>query len=164
MPRYSADTVRKLLNVTTNRDTHTLKHGLITEQIIGAFYEVYNALDFGFVESVYCKSLQIALERRGLLADREAPLQVHYENRIVGDFRVDLLVERCVIVEMKTADKILTIHERQLRNYLRSAHLSVGLILNAAEKPSFRRLFWDPQPHEPHSVEKSTEKPENGAD
>lgn len=126
----------------STRDALRLAHGLLTQQIIEAFYDVYNDLDIGFVESVYALSLQIALAHRGLRAQREAPYRVQFRGQIVGDFRADLVVEDKIVVEIKTADKIVAAHERQLRNYLRASGLSVGLVLTFGERPAVRRMIW----------------------
>ena len=124
------------------RDALHLAHGHLTQQVIGGFYDVYNELGAGFVESVYTRALQIALAARGIAAEREAPLRVRYREIVVGDFRADLLVQQLVIVELKTCDKIQPPHERQLRNYLRASGLSVGLILNVGDTPGVKRLIW----------------------
>jgi GxxExxY protein len=84
----------------------------------------------------------VALSARAIACEREAPLTVRYRGVIVGAFRADLLVERAIIVEVKVSEKITTLHQRQLLNYLRVSGLSVGLILNVGERPSVRRMIW----------------------
>jgi GxxExxY protein len=123
-------------------DAVRLAHGEITHEIIGAFYDVYNGLGHGFVESVYAKALRIALKMRGVHFELEVPLTVHYLDQLVGEFRADLVVEGCVIVELKAADKVVGAHESQMLNYLRAAKLQVGLILNFGPRASTRRLIW----------------------
>ncbi len=135
------------------RDALQLAHGAITGEIIGAFHDVYNELGHGFVESVYVRSLLVALDDRGIFGELEAPLIVRYRDTIVGRFRVDLLVEGTVIVEMKTGEKIVTAHQRQLLNYLRASGLAVGLVLNVGERPSVRRMIWTGQPGKRRSTE-----------
>lgn len=119
-----------------------LIHADITHEIIGAFYDVYNALGFGFVESVYANALPIALAKRGLELEREKPLTVQYRGILVGSFRADLLVEDKVIVEIKVADHITALHERQTLNYLRASGIPVGLIFNFGPKAETRRMYW----------------------
>ena len=119
-----------------------LVHADITHEIIGAFYDVFNALGFGFVESVYANALPIALTRRGLGLEREKPLTVQYRGVLVGSFRADLLVEDKVIVEIKVADHITGRHERQTLNYLRASGIPVGLILNFGAKAETCRMYW----------------------
>jgi len=125
----------------TAREGLDLVHGHLTREIIGAFYDVYNKLGYGFAESVYQHALPIALARRGLKSERELPLSVVYEGKTVGVFRADLIVEEKVIVESKVADKIVNVHEMQLLNYLKATGIQVGLILNFGPQATFRRMF-----------------------
>jgi GxxExxY protein len=115
-----------------------LEHAL-TRQVIGAFYEVYNGMGPGFLESVYSNALQIALADKGIDAHPEAPLAVHFRDRIVGRFRADLLIEGRMIVEIKAAAALVNAHEAQLVNYLRATGIAVGLVLNFGPKAEFRR-------------------------
>ncbi len=123
-------------------DDLRLAHGEVTRKVIGAFYDVYNVLGFGFVESVYGSAMAIALSKRGVQFERERLLAVRYGDVLVGEFRADLIVERRVIVELKAAERIVPAHESQLLNYLRSSGLRVGLILNFGAKATMRRLIW----------------------
>jgi GxxExxY protein len=118
-----------------------LVHGELTHEIIGAFFEVYNELGYGFVESVYQRALPLALVARGVQSEREVPLTVRFRGSVVGDYRADLVVEGKVIVESKVAEKILPVHEMQLLNYLRATRITVGLVLNFGPRPTFRRLL-----------------------
>jgi GxxExxY protein len=118
-----------------------LIHGNLTREIIGAFYDVYNTLGYGFVESVYQRALPIALQKRRLRSERELPLTVRYEGITVGTYRADLVVEEKVIVESKVADKIVPVFEMQLLNYLKATGISVGLILNFGPRATFRRMY-----------------------
>jgi len=77
-----------------------LQHGEITEEIIGSAFEVYHVLGYGFLEKVYQKAMQVELLRRGLNAELEHAIQVHFKNTVVGDFWADLFVESAVIVEL----------------------------------------------------------------
>jgi GxxExxY protein len=129
------------MNVVTARAGLDLVHGDLTREIIGAFYDVYNTLGYGFAESVYQHALPIVLSKRGLRSERELPISVLYENRVVGVFRADLVVEERVIVESKVADKIVNVHEMQLVNYLKATGINVGLILNFGPRATFRRMF-----------------------
>lgn len=120
-----------------------LKHAVLTELIIGVFYEVYNELGFGFLESVYRKSLHLALTSKGLSVEAEVPVPVLFRGINVGDFRADLLVNRCILLELKIAEAISVAHEAQLLNYLRATSLEIGLILNFGPKAHIRRLLFD---------------------
>ena len=73
----------------------------ITHEIIGAAYQVYKGLGFGFLESVYRKALIIELTKRKLKVEEEMPLEVYYEDQVVGKFYVDLFVEDEIVVELK---------------------------------------------------------------
>jgi GxxExxY protein len=120
-----------------------LKHSELTETIIGIFYEVYNELGFGFLESVYRKSLLLALRNKGLFVEAEAPVPVFFRGVNVGDFRADLVVNNCILLELKTAAAIIVAHEAQLLNYLIATSLEVGLILNFGPRAQVRRLLFD---------------------
>jgi GxxExxY protein len=121
-------------------DRARLVHGALTREIIGAFFDVYNELGYGFAESVYQRALPLALATRSLRSEREVPLTVQFRGVIVGNYRADLVVEHKVIVESKVAERILPVHEMQLVNYLRATGITVGLILNFGPLPTFRRL------------------------
>ena len=124
-------------------DKHGLKHHGVTSQVIRVFFQVYNELGVGFLESVYVEALNLALAEAGLSTEREVPLAVAFRGRVVGKFRADLVVERCVLVEAKACPQIHPTHEAQVLNYLRAATLEVGLLLNFGPRPQFRRLVFD---------------------
>jgi hypothetical protein len=75
-----------------NADGRRYKHEELTRKIIGTFYEVYNELGFGFLESVYCEAMAIALRAKGLQVDREFALRATFRGQTIGEFRADLLV------------------------------------------------------------------------
>jgi len=125
----------------TTRTGLDLLHSEVTGEIIGAFYDVYHTLGYGFAELVYQRSLPVALRKRGVDSEREVSLIVTFDECVVGEYRADLIVAGKVIVETKTCEKILPVHEMQLVNYLRATGLNVGLILNFGPKPTFRRMF-----------------------
>jgi GxxExxY protein len=106
------------------------------------FYEVYNELGCGFLESVYEKAMAIALGAAGLRVSRQVGIEVWFRGQSVGDFRADEIVEDAVLLELKAARAIEPSHEAQLLNYLRATELEVGLILNFGPKPEFRRLVF----------------------
>ena len=102
----------------------------ITREIIGAAYQVFKTLGFGFLESVYKKAMIIELGKRGLRAEDEKPLKVYYEGHIVGDFFIDLFVENEIGVELKSIQNLAKDHEVQLVNYLNGVKKEVGLLIN----------------------------------
>lgn len=112
----------------------------LTGEIIGAFYACYSSLGFGFLESVYRRALAAELRHRKLEVIEEAPLQVLYRGAAVGHFRLDILVEGRVALELKAALVLGPTDQRQLINYLRAADLKVGLLLHFGPQPAFHRL------------------------
>jgi GxxExxY protein len=126
-----------------NTDEHGLKHSALTKQIIGVFFDVYNELGSGFLESVYVQALALALNQAGLSVEREMPLAVCFRGRIVGRFRADLVIGGAVLVEAKACPRLNSRHEAQLLNYLRATVLEVGMLLNFGTRPQFKRLLYD---------------------
>lgn len=113
----------------------------LTEGIIGAFYDVYNALHFGFLESVYAGALEAELRERGLDVAREVPIEVHFRGRIIGSHRLDMVVSDAVIVELKATRFLDSSAEAQVLNYLRATRLEIGLLLHFGPRPSFKRFI-----------------------
>ncbi len=109
-----------------------MEHEELTKQIIGCAYKVYNKMGFGFLESVYEKCMVIELRKAGLKVRAQAPINVLYEDEVVGEYFADLFVENSVIVELKSMRRIVREHEVQLVNYLTATDTDVGLLLNFA--------------------------------
>lgn len=126
----------------TYRGKHELKYSELTEQLIGVFFSVYNELGHGFLESVYEEAFSVALVERQLFFERQIGVPVWYDGRKVGDFRADLLVDRKIIIELKTGRDIEFSWEKQLLNYLRATEIEVGLLLNFGPSAQFRRLVF----------------------
>jgi len=122
---------------------HTLKCGDVTEKIIGVFYDVYNELGYGFLESVYQEALVMALREAGLAVEYQVPVPVWFRRQKVGDFRADMLVEKKVLLELKSSRSIDLAHEAQLLHYLKATEIELGLLLNFGTRPQFRRLLFD---------------------
>lgn len=110
-----------------------MDYEILTEKIIGAVYTVYNRMGHGFLESVYEKCLLIELEGMGVSCQSQVPIAVYYGDQVVGNFVADVVVEKTVIVELKSITRIVTAHEVQLVNYLTATGLPVGLLLNFGE-------------------------------
>ena len=100
----------------------------IERAVIGAAFEVYNQLGFGFLESVYEKALEIELTERNIQFQTQTAVNVEYKGRPVGNFVADLLVERTLIVELKSISQLAKIHEVQLVNYLTATGINDGLL------------------------------------
>ena len=120
--------------------TRRLLHEDLTREILSAFYEVYNTLGYGFLESVYARALFSELTRRGLHVQREVMIDVYYKGECVGSFRADMLVEYRVVVEIKASTWLVEADRNQLLNYLRSSCLEVGLLLHFGPRPRFKRV------------------------
>jgi GxxExxY protein len=123
-----------------NADERGLKHRELTESIIGIFYDVYNELGYGFLESVYESAWAIALGQAGFRVSRQVAMAVWFRGVNVSDFRADLVVNDYVIIEIKAARAIEPAYEAQLLNYLRCTDIEVGLLLNFGPRPTFRRM------------------------
>ena len=121
----------------------TFKHARLTRQIIGAFYDVYNELGYGFLERVYGSALAIELRKMGIELVENAPLRVSYRNTCIGEYVADLLVDGLIIVELKAAKTLAAEHSAQLLNYLKATRCEVGLLLNFGPRPEIRRLAFD---------------------
>lgn len=120
-----------------------LKHEHLTEKIIGVFYDVYNELGYGFLESVYEESLVIALRQAGLEVKSQVPVPVWFRQHKVGEFRADVLVENTIMLELKSTRLLEPSHEAQLLHYLKGTEVEIGLLLNFGVRPQFRRLLFD---------------------
>jgi GxxExxY protein len=120
-----------------------LKHSDLTEKIIGVFYDVYNELGYGFLESTYAEAMMIALDDIGLVAAREIPIPVWFKGRKAGQYFADILVENTILPELKATKTLEKAHEAQLLHYLRATEIEVGLLLNFGLQPQFRRLLFD---------------------
>ena len=110
-----------------------------TDTIIAAFYEVYHVLGFGFLEKVYENALCQELESRGMKCVQQQKLQVYYKGQVVGDYLADVVVNDCIILELKAVDELSPANEYQLINYLRATGLQVGLLLNFGRRPQVKR-------------------------
>jgi len=104
---------------------------VLTESIIGSAIDVHRALGPGLLESAYEACFAHELTGRGFAVERQKPLPVRYKGIDLDcGYRLDLLVDRSVIVELKCVDALLPIHQAQLLSYLRMADMRVGLLLN----------------------------------
>ena len=106
------------------------KYNPITEKIIGSAYQVSNTLGTGFLEKVYENALAHEIRKTGLRVEQQFPIQVWYDGIVVGDFYADLLVENCIMVELKAVKTLLDVHKAQVINYLKSTGLPLCLLIN----------------------------------
>jgi GxxExxY protein len=120
-----------------------LQHKEITEQIIGAAFEVHRVLGYGFLEKVYQRAMQVELQSRGLEAEIEVEIRVYYKGVEVGFYKADLWVQGCVLTELKVASEYCSQDEAQLLNELKAAGVKVGLLINfGRRKVDFKRFVY----------------------
>jgi len=113
----------------------------ITERIIGCVHQVSNTLGSGFLEKVYEYALAVELVRAGLRVAQQRRIEVRYRDVLVGEFVADILVEECVIIEIKAVKSFEDIHTAQCVNYLKATSLQVCLLVNfGASKAMVKRI------------------------
>lgn len=114
----------------------------ITEKIIGCGFEVYNELGYGYLEKVYENALMIAMQETGLKVEQQKPVPVYFREKLVGEYFTDILVEKKIIVEIKTIDMLSRIHFSQVLNYLKATRLKLGFLINfGPKKVSYERII-----------------------
>ena len=133
-------------------DRNNGKHDELTRVIIGVFYEVYNELGPGFLESVYKECMRLALIQSGLRVEAKVPIPVRFRGAMVGIFKADLVVEKKIIIELKVCDALAREHEAQTLNYLRATDVKVALLMNFAPAAKFKRLMLDNEKKKARSV------------
>ncbi len=119
------------------------KYNTITQQIIGCAFKVHNQLGSGFLEKVYENALVIELTKAGLQALPQHPIQVFYDNQIIGNYFADIVVENEIIIEVKAIEKLNPLHEVQLVNYLNATGLELGLLVNFGRSVDIKRKYKD---------------------
>ena len=103
----------------------------ITYKIRGAIYKVYNSLGPGLLESAYEAALCYQLRKEGLTVEKQVKLDVVYDGVVLPvDYRLDILVERSVIIELKSVEEVKPVHHKQLMTYLRLAKKHTGILVN----------------------------------
>ena len=122
--------------------TRQLLHAALTKSIIGAFYEVYSELGFGFLESVYADALDVELALRGHRMEREVWVNVFYKGRPTTQQRVDRIIDDKVLLELKSTAILHPSAKRITYNYLRATRFEVALILHFGIEPKFHRLVY----------------------
>lgn len=121
------------------------KYSDLTRKIIKAFYEVYNTLGYGFLEKVYENALFIELVSMDLIVEKQKRIKVYYQEKEVGEYFSDLIVDNCIIIELIVAESLCEEHEFQLINYLKATEIEVGLLLNFGKNPEFKRKVFSNQ-------------------
>jgi GxxExxY protein len=124
----------------TKMDKYLYKE--LTERIIRCFYNVYDELGGGFLESVYERALMIEFRDQGINCENQKILNVYYKDELVGDFKADIVIEDKIIIEIKAVKSILPLHAAQLLNYLKATGIKIGLLVNFGEKLEFKRKIY----------------------
>lgn len=109
----------------------------VTHHVIGAFFEVYNDLGFGFLEHVYSLALERELVSRGLGVAREVSIPIRNKGDVLTSQRIDLILEENVVVEIKSTYVLPPAARRQTLNYLRATNLEVALLLHFEPEAGF---------------------------
>ena len=114
----------------------------LSSKVIGLAIDIHKELGAGLPESIYHRALEIELAAAGLTFVSEAPLVVHYKNQVLGTFAADLIVENCLLVELKALEHLPLIAEVQVISYLKASKIDIGLILNFGTAPlSVKRKY-----------------------
>lgn len=111
-----------------------------THAIIGAFFDVYNLLGYGFLEHVYSLALERDLVARGRMVGREVSIPVRFRGEVLTTQRVDMIVDEKNVVEIKSTHVLPPTAQRQLLNYLRATNLEVALLLHFGPDAKFYRI------------------------
>ena len=125
-------------------DADERRYKEISGSIIGAAIEVSNQLGVGYLEKVYERALFAELTIRGIQARQQQPIPVHYKGVAVGDYYADILVENCVLIEIKHAEGFDDAHLAQCLNYLKTTGLKLCLLINFGKpKVEWKRVVRD---------------------
>ncbi|MGD0077280.1 MAG: GxxExxY protein [Sedimentisphaerales bacterium] len=114
--------------------TNNIVHKELSYKIVGCAMEVHSQLGSGFLEKVYENALMVLFRKEGIAARQQTPIKVNFEGELVGEYYADILVDEKIILELKTADKIVDIHRAQILHYLTATGIKLGMILNFGSK------------------------------
>ncbi len=107
------------------------KRDPLTEKVIGCAIEVHRNLGPGLLESAYQRCMLFELRKQGLAVETEVPMPVNYKGEIMDcGYRIDMLVEKSLIVELKAVETLLPIHEAQILSYMKLSGIRIGLLVN----------------------------------
>jgi len=116
----------------------------LTKTIIGSAIEVHRILGPGLLESAYEECLAYEISNQGLIVEKQIPVPVTFKNiQLACGYRIDLLVENCVVIELKSIDELAPVHEAQILTYMKFANKKIGLLINfnvALLKDGIRRF------------------------
>ncbi|MDB4907467.1 MAG: GxxExxY protein [Gemmatimonadetes bacterium] len=132
-----------LLDASGHATRCSMPTGLLLEDVTGdvrkAFFEVYNRLDYGFLEQVYGKALESELRAMGRHVAREVSVPVLYKGLEIATQRLDFVVDGTVIIEVKSTERLPSVAHRQVLSYLRATRLEVAMLLHFGPAPKFYR-------------------------
>jgi len=118
--------------MTANKEKIIFKE--LSYKAVGLAMEVHKKLGYGFLEKVYENAMMILLEKEGIHAEQQVPISVYFEEKIVGEYFADILVDNKIILELKASDNIIEGHRAQMLNYLRATNIPLGIIINFGRK------------------------------
>ncbi|MGQ0640490.1 MAG: GxxExxY protein [Gemmatimonadaceae bacterium] len=127
---------------------HELIEARLSYSVIGAFFEVYNRLGPGFLESIYARALEIELTTRGHHVAREVLFSVFYKGHVLGFQRLDMVVDHKVVVETKSTLELHPVTSRQVGGYLQASKLQLALLLHFGPLAKFYRIVRRDRPHD----------------
>lgn len=102
----------------------------LTDKVIGAAIEVHKILGPGYLEGVYEEALVHELQLRNIPLERQKVININYKDKPVGEGRLDLLIDKCLVVELKAVNELADIHVAQVLSYLKTTDLQLGLLIN----------------------------------
>ena len=113
-----------------DREKNKWDYNKLTEKVIGCAFKVSNALGCGFLEKVYERALVHELRKAGLHVQAQYPIIIYYDGIIIGNFFADILVEDCILIELKALKNLDNSHKAQCLNYLKATNLNLCLLIN----------------------------------
>lgn len=119
------------------------KHSELTGKILGAFFQLHKELGYGFSEKVYQAALALLLEELGMRVAQQVSLRVFFHGKVVGEYVADMIVNDVVVLKLKAVEKLTSMHDAQLLNYLKATEVEVGLLLNLGPQAEFHRKIYD---------------------
>lgn len=113
----------------------------LTGEIINAAFRVHNVLGPGFLEKVYQNAMIVELKEMGLEVVCQYPADVFYKGHQVGEYYADLMIENCILIELKAIEHLMPIHETQLVNYLNATKIDHGLLINFGTSVAMKHKY-----------------------
>lgn len=113
----------------------------LSDDILKAFYTVYNELGYGFLEKIYQNAIWLELKSKGYKVEAQKQIKVYYKGQLVGTYFADILIDDKIIIELKACELLMNAHVAQLINYLKATDVELGFLLNFGEEPEFKRII-----------------------